>query len=173
MAINTPYIPGDPYSYDLKWLVAKTKTNETAVAAAQAAADDANTTAGNAVTTANTALAAAQTAGLEVIEIIGDDSGNSAVIDTDYTWNELYAKVAENKVMFVLLDSNDSSTYHPGPVFASILDGSNPDDPALNGTIQVDTVRPPFNGDQAITQLYVRRAHFINSTTGYYHTAHL
>lgn len=25
MAINNPYIPGDPYSYDLKWLVAKVK----------------------------------------------------------------------------------------------------------------------------------------------------
>ena len=25
MAINNPYVPGDPYSYDLKWLVAKVK----------------------------------------------------------------------------------------------------------------------------------------------------
>ena len=29
MAINNPYIPGDPYSYDLKWIVSKLKTLDT------------------------------------------------------------------------------------------------------------------------------------------------
>lgn len=42
MAINNPYVPGDPYSYDLKWIVAKLKTlvscNDSAQAAAESAA---------------------------------------------------------------------------------------------------------------------------------------
>ena len=29
MAINNPYVPGDPYSYDLKWIVRKIKEHET------------------------------------------------------------------------------------------------------------------------------------------------
>lgn len=28
---NNPYVPGDPYSYDLKWLVSKIKSNETSI----------------------------------------------------------------------------------------------------------------------------------------------
>lgn len=33
MAINNPYIPGDPFSYDLKWLVRKIKEHSEAIAA--------------------------------------------------------------------------------------------------------------------------------------------
>ena len=70
---NNPYIPGDPYSYDLKWLVQKTKyaTNTANTAASNASdaltaannavgiANSANTAAGNAVTIANNANTAA------------------------------------------------------------------------------------------------------------------
>ena len=49
---NNPYIPGDPYSYDLKWLVQKTKD-------AASTATTAKTTADTALSTANSALSAA------------------------------------------------------------------------------------------------------------------
>lgn len=29
MAINNPYVPGDPFSYDLKWIVRKIKEHTT------------------------------------------------------------------------------------------------------------------------------------------------
>lgn len=63
MAINSPYVPGDPRSYDLKWIVAKIKqllssvtSLTTAVGTAQNRADDAYDLADN----ANNAAIAAQ-----------------------------------------------------------------------------------------------------------------
>lgn len=39
MAINNPYIPGDPFSYDLKWIVAKIKEHSVSIQANSTAID--------------------------------------------------------------------------------------------------------------------------------------
>lgn len=36
MANNNPYAPGDPYSYDLKWMVQKIKELETEIESLEA-----------------------------------------------------------------------------------------------------------------------------------------
>lgn len=107
MAINTPYVPGDPYSYDLKWLTRKVKQADTdaqqaladsatAISTANAAssaatsavntANTANTTAGNAVATAN--AASSQVAHLSAFASVYD------WIDTDETTATILDKYA-------------------------------------------------------------------------------
>lgn len=52
---NNPYVPGDPYAYDLKYFLEKIRTTESAV-------NTANTDASNAVNTANSAASVAASA---------------------------------------------------------------------------------------------------------------
>lgn len=64
MAINNPYVPGDPYSYDLKWLVDELKKVQTyqveeAVTAAAASAESASNSAAAASESAQEAAASA------------------------------------------------------------------------------------------------------------------
>lgn len=85
---NNPYIPGDPYSYDLKWLVEKTKewkdpldsaerakaSEEAAAGSAQRASDEADRSAGAADRSEGSAEASATSAltAKEYAENIGD-----------------------------------------------------------------------------------------------------
>lgn len=69
MAINNPYVPGDPYSYDLKWMVQEVKAAKAvgeqaagSAAAAAASAEAASDSAYNAGTYANNAEASAENA---------------------------------------------------------------------------------------------------------------
>ena len=64
MAINNPYVPGDPYSYDLKWIVDELKRVQTyqveeAVTAAAASAESASNSAAAASESAQEAAASA------------------------------------------------------------------------------------------------------------------
>ena len=125
---NNPYMPGDPYSYDLKWLVQKTKDATTAATTATNTANDAltaannavgiansastaagnavntansaSTAAGNAVNTANSALALAQQDHREKIYIAVDPDANTAEVITDYTWAEIFELCMTEKVRF-------------------------------------------------------------------------
>lgn len=59
---QNPYIPGDPYSYDLKWMVQKVKENISIAQTAVTDAQTAITNAASATATAGQALSAANTA---------------------------------------------------------------------------------------------------------------
>ena len=67
---NNPYVPGDPYAYDLKYFLDKIRTTESTAAAA-------NTAASNAVNTANSAASVAASAQSAATNAV--NAANSAV----------------------------------------------------------------------------------------------
>ncbi len=84
MAINNPYVPGDPFSYDLKWMVQEVKkaqaVGEAAAGSAEAAAasaEAASDSAYNAATYANNALQFSQNAEASA-ENAADSAENAA-----------------------------------------------------------------------------------------------
>lgn len=131
--------------------------------AAQAAADAAlalntanaaNTAAGNAVNTANSALAAIPT----IITI--NCSGSSAVMDTELTYDEVAALVANNKVVFRV---NDDGNLAPSPTIRPLLweySGQN--------RILVTYMQSDMLGAGRPQTLYVRECYFTDSLIGQY-----
>lgn len=94
MAINDPYVPGDPYSYDLKWMVRKLKAMRQAVDAIPETVD-----------------AAVQSAIAEhsVPEVLTDlvDWSNSTVAASD-----VFAYRVGNDIYFRILDMQIDPTHN-------------------------------------------------------------
>lgn len=118
-------------------------------------ANAANTAAGNAVNTANSALAAA----IPTIITI-NCSGTSAVMDTELTYDEVAALVANNKVVFRV---NDSGNLAPSPTIRPLLWEYSGQNRILVTYIQSDMLGAGYPG-----KLYVRECYFTNSLTGTY-----
>lgn len=210
---NHPYIPGDPYSYDLKWLVRSQKETismadlaatqaaqaisdaasaltaadaadskaDTAIATANSAsseaseaataADAANSAASSAVNTANAALAAAQASEFEIIDIECDRDNNTAIVDSSYTWDELYTLAAANKVLFRLKDSGFSSAMVPTPFRPKLL-GSGSSTPSLNSQIYIDGFYTEWSSGAPFNWLYIQRVWLMNSLSGTYYVGY-
>lgn len=118
-------------------------------------ANDANDAADNAVNTANSALAASTPT---IITI--NCSGTSAVMDTELTYDEVAALVANNKVVFRV---NDSGNLAPSPTIRPLLWGYSGQNRILVTYIQSDMLGAGHPGN-----LYVRECYFTNSLTGTY-----
>ena len=144
-SINNPYVPGDPYSYDLKWIIAHLKSAltqvETAItnasaassSAAQAisaansassnaasaltAAQNAVTAAQNAVETATEALAAADKT---VITVNCDYVENTAEIISDLTFEQIIEAAQQNNILLRLSISTDSDNVHRMLVYPTL-----------------------------------------------------
>lgn len=175
---NNPYVPGDPYSYDLKWIISQLKqclTNiQTALSDASAATDsasqalnaanDAAHSADEALNIAEAALEAAeQAAGIEIIDVYGSDNTHQIEdVQTYYSWEEFCEKVATGKVFFRIFESGDSDLYIPPAFPARIMKTYS--DSWVNANIQIDSFASGFGGE-AISGIYIRKA-YINQNYG-------
>lgn len=103
MAINNPYVPGDPYSYDLKWIVAKLKTliscNDSAQAAAESAAK------------AEAAAAAAQSGLLREYDTVAAMAGDSSLIVGSMVFTKGYYAVNDGGAAAYLIVASSSGLY--------------------------------------------------------------
>lgn len=179
---NNPYVPGDPYSYDLKWIILQLKqclaNIQTALSDASAATDSASqalNTANDAAYSASEALnvaeaaleAAEQAAGIEVIDVYGSDSTKQIEdVLTDYTWDELCEKVATGKVFFRIFESGDSALYIPPAFPARIMKTYN--DTWVNANIQIDSFTSNFGGTADPMGIYIRKAYISQNFSGTY-----
>lgn len=198
---NHPYIPGDPYSYDLKWLVRSQKesiskadlaatqaaqaisdaasaltaagaaataaanaSNSAAQASAQAAS--ANSAATQAAADAAAALAAAEASEFEIIDIQCDRTNHTATVQSSYTWAELYDLVAQNKILFRLVEN---SAYIRAPFRPCLKPG--PGTPSINAEIEVDGFFFD-SSSEAPTNVYFQHVWLMNSLTGIYRIAY-
>lgn len=136
MAINDPYVPGDPYSYDLKWIVKQLKTLRPVAPAP------------------------------EVIEIIADSGDNTAQIITEHTWDELIELIEADRILFWIHVTSELDTVKNKLIY--------PVKNEIAGvvSIQIDDCRLAFS-EYPISKLYLRKAHFVGSLTGYYQEAQI
>ena len=101
MATNNPYVPGDPYSYDLKWMVDELKNVQTyqveeAVTAAAASAESASNSAAAASESAQEAAAsAADTTQADAAAASAQQAAASAADTTQSTLAERWAEESE------------------------------------------------------------------------------
>ena len=192
MAINDPYVPGDPYSYDLKWMVRKLKEYRNAAdaaAAAQNRADDAYDLADD----ANTAAIAAQDRADDAYDIAGDAntaaiaaqgtaddaniktyhaivSGNACTIQGTDTFDEIFAAAENKRAIFTVWDIDlDGAGEVPAPAFATVLGG--PGNKQL--IVRWLTGEPNEVPRSAPTNIIYRRAWFNNSKTGSYYCSEI
>ena len=126
----------------------------TAAGNAVSIANAANTAAGNAVNTANSALAAIPT----IITI--NCSGTSAVMDTELTYDEVAALVANNKVVFRV---NDDGNLAPSPTIRPLLW-----EYSGQKRILVTYIQSNMLGAGRPQTLYVRECYFTDNLTGQY-----
>lgn len=176
---NNPYAPGDPYSYDLKWIVKKIKDLFTSVSAAQSAADDASDAASaaqnradnaydladDANTAANTAAEAAAALVTTQVVINCDTGAGTAEIDTDLTWDELIEAAQRGKLLCQLKLSNEIDSTKRAFCYPKIS--------SFGGmyTMQISDISAD-GGDVPITRINADKAYFVNSKTGYYQHAY-
>lgn len=156
---NNPYIPGDPYSYDLKWMVDRIHLNTTATTAAQASADAAQASADAAQLTANagvSAAAAAQNtanAGVSAAAAAQNTANNALTTANSATDKlakspvyELLYDVANSEITLTNLDTGEvlSSENDPMQVYkaANIMFGREIDSPPISGDNYLYTVMP-------------------------------
>lgn len=193
-SINNPYVPGDPYSYDLKWIVAHLKSAltqvETAItnasaassSAAQAisaansassnaasaltAAQNAVTAAQNAVETATEALAAADKT---VITVNCDYVENTAEIISDLTFDQIIEAAQQNNILLRLSISTDSDNVHRMLVYPTLQYLSAGD----YWSLTADLIRSDGTATTAPSRIYIDKAMFTNSKTGYYQHAQI
>lgn len=143
MAINSPYAPGDPYSYDLKWMVRKLKELSSA---------------------ANTAAEAAAALVTTQVVINCDTGAGTAVIDTDLTWDELIETAQRGKLLCQLKLSNEADTTKRPFCYPNIYK-------VLNQQF-LDVSDISANGIP-ISRINADKAQFINSKSGSYERAYV
>ena len=212
---NNPYIPGDPYSYDLKWLVARLKETITqastainnateasssaaqaistansasskaasALTAAQNAIETANSasseaasaltaaqnaieTAQNAVETATEALAAADKT---VITVNCDYANNTAEIISDLTFEQIIKAAQQNNILLRLSISTDNNNVQRMLVYPTLQYFSASD----YWSLTADLIRSDGTATTAPSRIYIDKAMFTNSKTGYYQRAQI
>lgn len=145
MAINNPYVPGDPYSYDLKWMVQEVKAAQAvgeqaagSAAAAAASAEAAGDSADNAGTYASNALISSQNAEASA-QSASDDAQAISNVAADIPI--MKNNISTNAANIVLLDSRMDS-------FTNLSVGSTTGDAELiDGRIGANGVRYPNIGD--------------------------
>jgi len=168
MAINSPYVPGDPYSYDLKWMVKKIKELFTAVTAAQSAADEASDAAASAQNRADNAYNLADDANIKTYHAIV--SGNACTIQGTDTFDEIFAAAENKRAIFTVWDIDlDGAGEVPAPAFATVLGG--PGNKQL--IVRWLTGDPNEVSGSAPTNIIYRRAWFNNSKTGSYYCSEI
>ena len=137
---NNPYVPGDPYAYDLKYFLDKIRTTESTAAAANTAASNAVSTANsaasvaasaqsaatNAVNTANQAATDANAAKFSVIPQLGIRA-YFAGVDADHPNNTLvWIKAPLGASQGEILTSGDLRAYMSRYTDGTGVNGLNP-----------------------------------------------
>lgn len=207
-SFNNPYVPGDPYSYDLKWIIAHLKSALTqvetaltnasaasssaaqAISAANSASSDAASaltaansassnaasaliaahnaieTAQNAVEAATEALAAADKT---VITVNCDYVENTAEIISDLTFEQIIEAAQQNNILLRLSISTDSDNVYRMLVYPTLQYFSAGD----YWSLTADLIRSDGTATTAPSRIYIDKAMFTNSKTGYYQHAQI
>lgn len=214
-SINNPYVPGDPYSYDLKWIIAHLKSAltqvETAItnasaassSAAQAisAANSASSNAASALTAAQNAITAANSASSDaasaltaaqnavtaaqnavetatealaaanktVITVNCDYTNNTAEIISDLTFEQIIETAQQNNILLRLSISTDSDNVHRALVYPTLQYFSAGD----YWSLTADLIRSDGTATVPPSRIYIDKAMFTGSKTGYYQHAQI
>ena len=140
----------------------------TSAAAAQTTADQAQTSANNALTaaqnantTANEALAAANKT---VITVNCDYANNTAEIVSDLTFEQIIEAAQQNNILLRISLSTDSDNVYRQLIYPTLQYFS-----VQNyWSITADLIRSDGTATVAPSRIYIDKAIFVNSKTGYY-----
>ena len=191
---NNPYVPGDPYSYDLKWIIAHLKSaltqastaiesaTEASSSAAQAltAANSASTNAASALTAAQNAIETAQNAvetatealaaaDKTVITVNCNAEDNTAEIVSDLTFDQIIEAARQNNILLRLSISTDSNNVYRQLVYPTLQYFSAGD----YWSMTADLIRADGTATVPPSRIYIDKALFTNSKTGYYQSAQI
>lgn len=135
-------------------------------AAAQESATEALTTAQSANTTANAALTAANKT---VITVNCDAANNTGEIDSDLTFDQIIEAAQQNNILVRLSISTDSDDVYRQLIYPTLQYSQVSD----YWSLTAELIRADGTGTVAPSRIYIEKAIFINSKTGYYQTAQI